>query len=135
MVQISLPASWIFFPNLKDFGFYDWLHYNKLFSVCFWILHISYFIKFPSKIFFLNRSSRGPCIVIWTTVCNQGLFWKVVWWSDISYLSDFSTESRKYLSGFCGNGIFWSRFKAAHFYRFEQRYNVWYFLKAHFQIL
>ena len=66
MVQISLPASWIFFPNLKDFGFYDWLHYNKLFSVCFWILYISYFIKFPSQNFFLKWFCKGPWRVSWS---------------------------------------------------------------------
>ena len=62
MVRISLATGLIFFSILKNFGFYEWFCFNNLFWLYFWILYISYFIKFLRQKFFLKWSCRGPCL-------------------------------------------------------------------------
>ena len=79
----NLAGSWFdFFSILKDLGFYDWFHFNKLFSDCFWILHISCFIIFSNQNFFLKWFCRGPWRGYWiekqklgTVEENEGIFW------------------------------------------------------------
>ena len=61
MVRISLVAGLIFVSILKDFGFYERFHFNNIFPVYVWILHVSYFIKISQPKFFFWSDFVGGC--------------------------------------------------------------------------